>query len=437
MNFRALGVFVAGVAAAGCGNSREQVESSGAGASQGGSGSAGAPIGGSSSGSGGVGGRVGDGGAGVGGGHSGAGGSAGAAGTAGTAGSAGSAGGAAGSAGAMLSQHEACVEYTRVVCNRMYNDCEGSPTDDEPCEDTTDWCPDLFFSEGSNTTVADVIACIAAWKATSCDDISRSYFPDCGLPPGDVAAGAPCAFSTQCATHRCGNWGTDEAHPDCGVCIERPVAAGDPCETSELCPMDTTCADGICAATYVSNQPAGAVCTRFGQCVAGYLCFDTEDGSEMRCQPIPSEGEPCDRINVCTLGLFCSESGCAPAAVAGEPCSVAEPIPTLTSQQYICAPDAVCDKAATGGPTCVPRGAPGQPCIPVTEATDPRATCLTGLQCACDDDSCATGHCSLRRYAGESCAEVGARCVAGSTCVDGACEDTGLQGYATKACGAL
>lgn len=355
-----------------------------------------------------------------------------------TAGGATGSGGVAGQGGGasgMPSQHEICVEYTRVVCNRMYNDCAGAPLDDEPCEDSTDLCPDRFFAAGSKVTVPDVVACIARWKATSCDDISRGYFPSCELPPGDRPLGSPCSFSPQCAGGRCGEFGTDEVHPDCGVCIEKPLLKGDPCEPGDQCPADSECSAGICTSTFIANQPPGAPCTRFGQCVHGYRCFETEAGAEMRCQPIPGEGEPCDRINICTEGLFCSDSGCAPAAAPGEPCSVAQPLSSLDSLQYLCATDAVCDLDATGGPTCVPRGAPGEPCTPAINISDPRATCLTGLHCICDDDACVTGTCSLRRYAGNSCAETGARCVAGTTCVDGTCEDTGLQGLDERACG--
>jgi hypothetical protein len=435
--FLALLVLTAAVATSACGSShREQEAPPGATAGQAGSG--GLPTTGGSGGTSGAGGT-----SGVGSGGSDRGGTAGRGVVAGDGGASdvgGAAGsgvvaGQAGSMDPMPSQHDICVEYMRVVCNRTFNECAGAPIEDEPCEDATDLCPDRLFVEGSKVTVADVVACIARWKATSCDDISRGYSPVCNLPRGDSVLGMPCAFSVQCESGRCGAYGTDEVHPDCGVCIEKPLAAGDPCEPGDQCPTDSECSAGICTATYVSNQPPGALCTRFGQCVDGHRCFDTEDGAEMRCQPIPTEGEPCDRINVCTVGLFCSESGCAPSARAGEPCSVAQPIPSLSALQYICTPDAVCDMEASDGPTCVPRGAAGEPCTPAVDVTDPRATCLTGLNCICGDETCATGTCSIRRYAGDSCAEAGARCVAGSTCVDGTCEDTGLQGLAERACG--
>jgi hypothetical protein len=414
------------VASAACGSSsREQGGPPGPKAGQGGSGGLVTSGGnGGESGLGGASGRAGLGGAGSGGSN-----------VAGTAGGGGAAGQAGGSSG-MPSQHEICVEYTRAACNRLYNECSGAPTEDEPCEDVTDLCPDRLFAEGSNVTVPDVVACIARWKATSCDDISQGYLPVCGLPLGDRALGSTCGFSVQCASGRCGELGRDEARPDCGVCIEKSLAKGDPCEPGDSCPPDSECSGGICMSTYVSNLPPGALCTRFGQCVDGHRCFDTADGTEMRCQPIPAEGEPCDRINICAVGFFCSETGCAPAATATNPCSVAQPIPQLTSLQYICAIDAVCDQEAPGGPTCVPRGAAGQPCKPPPAGvTDPRATCLTDLHCICTDDTCVTGTCSLRRYANESCTETGTRCVAGSTCVDGTCVETGLQGLDEKACG--
>ncbi|HEY3498610.1 MAG TPA: hypothetical protein VGK73_28160 [Polyangiaceae bacterium] len=420
---RALWVLAAVVATAACGSSSRDD-----GASPGGTGGQGGSAGlATTGGAGGTGGTGGASGAGIGG-------ASGASNVGGAAGS-GVVAGQAGSASALPSEHEICVEYTRAVCNRMYNECSGAPIEDEPCEDSTDWCPDRLFVEGSRVTVSDVVACIARWKATSCEDISQGYYPDCELPRGDTALGSSCAFSVQCASGRCGSYGQDEAHPDCGVCVEETLDKGDPCEPSDQCPLDSECTGGICTSTYVSNLPADSLCTRFGQCVDGYRCFDTEDRMEQRCQPIPSEGEACDRLNVCTVGLFCTPNGCVPAASAGEPCSVADPILSLTTPQYICAPDAVCDQDASPGPTCVARGAPGEPCTPAVDVTDPRATCLTDLHCICDDDTCATGTCSIRRYAGESCAETGARCVAGSTCVDGTCEDTGLQGWDEKACG--
>jgi hypothetical protein len=304
---------------------------------------------------------------------------------------------------------------------------------DEPCANETVQCPDRLFGPASNATIEVVVACTALWAQASCDDLDRSQFPKCGFPAGDVAMDGACVFSSECATGHCSALSVDPGSTFCGQCVAALPQVGDPCESTADCPSDSACTDGTCVATYVSGAAPGALCTRYGQCLGDYRCYDTEDGSEMRCQPIPKLGEACIRLSQC-VDSFCDDGVCAAAAEAGEPCSVA-PTVTGSGTQLVCAPGATCDTENPAGPTCRPRGAAGEPCTPVTDAVNPRADCGSGLLCLCDDETCTAGHCSIYRYTGESCTRTGEACVGGNTCVNGVCQYSGLLGLHSQICG--
>ena len=121
--------------------------------------------------------------------------------TSGSAGSSGSAGGERPDPSS-ASELDACLYYLRSVCNRQFNECNERPAELHPCPDVEQTCPDRYFSDGSEFTVASLIACGDYWRTRSCDEIASGVDPAC-LTRGSLLLAEPCMFSTQCASLWC------------------------------------------------------------------------------------------------------------------------------------------------------------------------------------------------------------------------------------------
>jgi hypothetical protein len=250
-------------------------------------------------------------------------------------------------------------------------------------------------------------------------------------PTANRPLGAPCAFDTQCSTHRCS---ADVEAGTCGACVTAEPL-GDACGgPRQGCSVSAVCVDGRCqslkkgegelcalgpkgydigecdvdlACAYLgslevglclrrarlgescADAPAGCVggafCNQDGvcaprDCLHGWACGgNTYCVSDGRCLPgtLP-EGAECsiDGSDACVAGLVCERmdlpegvfNRCAPPPVQGEPCSREE-----------CAQGLFCYRPMAGlAGTCdAPRGE-GEAC---RNDFYQRIACADGLEC--------------------------------------------------------
>jgi hypothetical protein len=342
------------------------------------------------------------------------------------AGSTGEAGGEGGAGTAPqadpLAQYRACTEYFRVQCERR-DACHDGLSLTECSSLTLRRCPDLLFAPGSRLSLAEVDDCAQAWEDASCDDINRGLFPDCGYTQGAIETGEPCAFSAQCATLACGNFGDDE----CGVCL--PVLKeGDACSGSQgTCPRGTECA-GTCRPTKRSNLPAGSACTAVAQCEAGYVCRSDADGVRT-CQLLFEIGETCAASWECREGYCDADTGqCTVGAAVGMPCAE-----DGWGHLRSCAQSAICEDR-TEPALCTARVGATEICWLRSGVVDYRGNCSGELQCLCSDADCSERRCRFERRAGEACDDAQSACMAGTDCRAGVCEPTGAQGIFEDVC---
>lgn len=341
--------------------------------------------------------------------------------------SAGGANGGGGGGGATITKYQACVAYVNAQCNRRYLECSGFPTSDDPCPEYLAWCPDFLFAQDSQLDVGGVLACADKWRNQPCELLNQGFDPECGLPKGTRALGAPCFSGSQCASGRCGA-GDDPLHPDCGACI--PVgAAGDDCASGKVaCPDGYECTGQGCQPQITFNLPDGSLCERYGQCYGDSLCFPAPDGQK-RCQPRRKPGEDCSN------GAYCESSA---TCGADEKCEAVVPA-QLGELCYLrgCEAGSWCDNAVLAPDTtrCIARAEPGAPCQTLQGLSgDLQGNCPDGLTCSCVGASCSKT-CRQVQHEGEACADALSLCIAGTECQAGRCVGVELQGLEQAECG--
>jgi hypothetical protein len=327
-------------------------------------------------------------------------------------------------------QYGACVAYFRAQCNRGAV-CRGYGPGSDPCPTVTDSCPDVHFSTGSLRTVEGLQACARTWEQHPCPEVLAGHPPTCAIA-GSLADGAGCIFDTQCSGGFCAGVAHDPAHPACGTCGQRALSGG-VCREYDSCPYGEECHDGRCTQLPPSGLPAGAVCERFGDCLAPNYCLaDASDPSDagrtMRCRPLPVLGQPCTEF--CNGSLCTAAHRCETYPPAGAPCKREA---NIYSRRFYCDAASVCDEAAPGGPTCRPRPAAGGACKADARYLE-QHECAAGLVCACADAGCTTGVCVERRQVGDACDDGKGRCVPGTECRDGHCV-AAWQGVVARRCG--
>lgn len=341
-------------------------------------------------------------------------------GTMGTGGDDASSGGSGASSGGWTldtsTEYGACLNYLEQSC-RKRRSCEGA-TDEELCIYTrlaADWCPDYFFSEGSNTTIDQVNACADQWSERSCDDVNKNINPTCGFPAGDIPTGEPCAFGLQCEEGVCGG-------DTCGTCgvIGQPGQECNGVNPPVKCPSGTECTSDGCTPSLEFGLEPGSSCERYGQCVEGYYCLENPDGSNT-CQEEHTVGETCIDFTDCGPGLHCDSDTkiCTLSPGVDEPCAAFSCAIGLT-----CNAQQICELQAQLGESCT-----------TVPPFNERGNCAFEYECFCQDAECATGRCFTRRYAGQPCNDGEGQCGFGLACEGGLCVETGTQGLFEQWCG--
>ena len=427
-----VGVWLAGLSLIGCGSSHGApagVGGAAAGASANGAGTAGA----STSGGAPSGGANGSGGTGMGGAN-------------------------AGTAGFTLgdTKTEACIAYALASCERQA-ECSGS----EPgnCLRVSFSCPDLVFSAGATRTVADLKACVDAYKKVPCEQLAAGVFPAC-VTPGTVELGAPCSFSSQCASLSCGG------DQDCGMCVVSGHE-GDSCANGGLCAGQLLCTDGTCVVPSLTGLAVGQPCSDAARmycqsglrCDAatskcaeyptlGMSCADTRsclgdaycDIDSVICTAFPGEGMPCGVENLNIAGGYCAEpllcartsktvGICRMPPKVGEPCLLdpefarPEPLP--------CHAEVRCD-ATKSPPTCIAKAGQGQACSATSDCASGTSCICPGGEVSCDASVTICGHIQLK---GQPCTAPGDVCHPGFSCTAGVCEPRDSQGLFATKCG--
>ncbi|MEI9942527.1 MAG: hypothetical protein WDO69_35380 [Pseudomonadota bacterium] len=334
-------------------------------------------------------------------------------------------GGGAGAGGsAPVTKYQACVAYMNAQCNRRYRECRGFDAEPDPCPEFISWCPDFLFSDGSQMDIAGALTCAETWRNYSCDLLNTGFEPHCG-PVGKRALGEPCVYGRQCASMECGSVGSDNAHPDCGVCIPVGVT-GDICNKAPIaCPDGDECTGAGCQVSVQFDLPDGALCERYAQCDGMSLCFPAPDGM-MRCQPQRKAGEDCSN------GAYCE-----PDTTCGDDYRCAASVPVQLGELCLgraCASGGWCDGEVPdpAQAVCIAQANAGEPCHGTQQ--EPAGNCRSGLTCYCEGTGCAHT-CLYQRREGEACGDTLSYCIPGTTCEAGKCVGVELQGLATAACG--
>lgn len=272
----------------------------------------------------------------------------------------------------MCGMSAACASYASNVCT-SYNACApnvvtylyGSVAE---CETRYTLFCSLIVSEPQTTwTPAAEQACGTALAGLSCEAFLLSAFTGgpaaCQPTPGPRASGSDCIDSAQCASAYCKHVATSF----CGTCVERG-GAGATCSNFLDCQAGFACVSGACT----TALQTGAACTTSGsQCAIGLYC---QAGA---CQPPLEQNASCSEAGAqCNTleGLYCNTAvnECLRAAgynPAGQTCGV-----VMTDMLEGCTAAATCN-----GATCTAPAADGAACDVSTQVgcTNP-AVCLNG-----------------------------------------------------------
>lgn len=300
-----------------------------------------------------------------------------------------------GGTGAQGTAAQACLSEAMVSCG-LLDSCSGSAKTRELYGTTVNCqtrrqlaCIAALAARGSNRTPADVLACAQAEGALGCADYLLDNLPAaCALPPGQLDAGAGCAFPAQCQSTFCA------LAPGalCGTCAPLPLA-GSGCARSG-CGPDLIC--GLSSETCLSPAPDGGHCTEANSCLPGLDCVGLiNDGGRGVCEPSGTQvGQSCDyRRRTAAgcdseLGLYCAKQLCqlteeAPAGAAcglvdggSHGCPAGESSCVLTEQPISCAASGDC-VYAHGASACLAAAADGALCDDaVGPGCTPPARCL-------------------------------------------------------------
>ncbi len=231
-------------------------------------------------------------------------------------------------------------------------------------------CQASLAAPGMLRTSSNVAACAAAVTTESCGDSFDNNPPVvCQAVPGQLAPGAPCGFSSQCASAFC----AIPRNANCGTCATAPGSNAD-------CTLTGACAPGqVCAAlaTGTTSQcvtpgAVGATCDKALPCQAGLGCVaprvDGGVGTGTCAALGTSVGMPCDPLSrtepACDLdrGLFCSSASrtCQTAAYVGPgaPCGSFDG----GVGRAVCAQASTCENLSHNVGTCLARAAEGTSC---------------------------------------------------------------------------
>ncbi len=283
----------------------------------------------------------------------------------------------------------ACNDFANAYCQR-YQSCDSLAFalafgDVSLCvARISPWCENQFGAPGGTLTVSAREACTGATAAQSCATFFSDNPPECSWS-GTEEAGAPCAYSLQCANGFC----LIPANTFCGTCLA-PLQSGDSCDpNAQQCANGLVCGKVACpasggtcpgAAQWQCVSPGAGVgepCTNWAACAWPIIC----DGTQ--CIQPPGLGASCDPTGLCddTQNLYCAASSDA----GGRTCDKATYVPAgmacdlSASQPQLCLASASC-RSVTGTPTlvgtCAAAAADGQSCA--NALCVPPSICVNG-----------------------------------------------------------
>ncbi len=302
-----------------------------------------------------------------------------------------------------------CREAIETQCRRHLA-CYGYAT--ETCTSVAALCPDYYFNDSSNRTVAGVQACLPALAQMTCTDVAMLITPACLTVPGKAAVGSPCLHTTECQTY-CNS----PVLNSCGVCNQGTrVGPGQACGTTQFCnPADychegtKTCASKASIVYAAQGQPCDFLAVPSVGCAGDLMCArPSETVTGGTCRPVPKVGEPClmngfpGNPSVCGPGLRCEQMVCRPVDVCGD--------------AGMCDPSRFC-RTFNGISTCVLLAAEGQPC----RLLSPELPCVANLRCTMALEGNQDGVCVKPAGQGDGCRDPAEPCGGNLMCVDSIC----------------
>ncbi len=293
------------------------------------------------------------------------------------------------------SADQACAGLAKARCQRLAacssQDLTTRDGDEATCEAREkSSCLHGLAAPSTASTPSTAEACAAAIAASTCPSfLGNVPIPACAAKAGGLAAGASCAFASQCQSTFC-------AVPKgsaCGICAPVPKV-GDSC-LSVGCGPDLHCGKTaqLCVA-FVANS---GVCDGDKVCDFGLGCVTAKGASTGTCQPlVGTEGGACDgkeqTLPGCdrSLGLWCPSTGkCAKVsgfAKGGEACGLIDPAATFLS----CSSGAcIVPTGAAGKGTCAATAAEGGAC----DIGGDGPACVVGTRCVVSGDAGTIGAC--------------------------------------------
>jgi hypothetical protein len=212
-------------------------------------------------------------------------------------------------------QTEACIEYVRGYCERVFECGVVIATYSSCLLSNGRLCPDRFFSPGSIRTVESMLQCADQWRAMPCNALIERINPDCATY-GTRAGGEICHSGLQCASGYC-DWTADR----CGVCALAALEGdpyGDANDARCVHPLYCDSESQRCAA----RLQIGDGCDPDRPGCLPNACATAPGDPVNRCRPFPRLGEDCSHTRVCTFGdSYCGpDSTCVALPGPGEPC---------------------------------------------------------------------------------------------------------------------
>jgi hypothetical protein len=307
------------------------------------------------------------------------------------------AGGDAGAGGTAIAR--ACADTAFARCNALHVCSDAALEirfgDLRTCEAIFEAsCLNVLSAPSSGQTIAGAEACTAdlaqpnpKWQ---CADylLAQNPPPECQLPNGGLADGAPCALPQQCKSGFC----SVANGKMCGTCAPA-IAVGASCAGLSACPRQYLCNGPTQKCVGYANM--GSSCSPGQPCAAHLACvgYNPQSGAPGTCEqaigtansPCSFQGAGCDVLQ----GLSCNAQTqtCATALIQmpGEACGV------VGNQQAYCYGGGDCVDGA-----CRAAGLPGDPCDIVNGPS-----CITLANCIVDADGGTSGTCQMSN--GSSC----------------------------------
>lgn len=291
-------------------------------------------------------------------------------------------GGSGGGGGGSGDGDQACEDFASAVCMKL-DGCssflvQGSYGDVATCTSRAKaQCVTELTAPSTGQTASHLESCASALAGLSCDDVLDNDAPSaCQPSAGQLAAGAACIDSSQCASTYC-NLGTGGT---CGACGNSRSPAGAACNRNDDCNVGLLCNSNVCAAPVA----VGGTCDATHPCQALLVC---KSGA---CA-MPDEAGAACTTGTCdsAMGLYCSTAGVCTAldlVAAGQTCGDVNDALVGCSASGTCkrpsltAATGTCESAAADGATC--NASTGPSCLPpaVCSAagvcTLPSSTCM-------------------------------------------------------------